>query len=682
MKKTLFTFFTIIGLTLSAQQEAPPQGINYQAVVYSDNGNNQPGLNSPGQVLWNEDIGVQFSILSSSATGNVIYKETHATSTDEFGMFDLVIGQGLVQGTQAFNMIDWGSGYHFLKVEVDKTGGTFYVEMSNQQLWSVPYALYSGYSSSSGYADSSAYADVAGNGLTGVADNGDGTLTFTYYDGSTYTTTVLSGLGGVGPQGPAGADGQDGQDGLSAYEIWLSQGNTGTESDFLNSLEGPQGPAGTNGVDGVDGATGAQGPQGLPGNDGATGPQGPAGADGLDGQDGLSAYEIWLSQGNTGTEQDFLDSLQATANTDWNSITNIPSDISDGDDVDDADNDPTNEIETWTTLVGIPTGFVDDIDDVDDADNDPTNELQVLSTSGDTIFISNGNYIVIPGLVEEVPTTQNGSLAFPLPFYLEYTGDCSNGSFNSSGNTTFYNGVEQYCNYTLNLNDTLFINDGINPFTVTILAQDTVFIHGVIDGTGTDAFYWGTVAASVLTALGGGGGGSGDASQCANGGRQGWGTSVSISAFNSANPNLILSGAGGSGLGGAAGSPVGGNGGSISSTVLENSLQIRPLLAGARGNATNSCSGSSLAGKAGTGGSGLYIICRVLVFDGQINLNGGDGGAGLSGGGGGGGGGCLVISSDEILDQSGAINTSGGLGGSSNAAGGNGGDGAHVIVEY
>ena len=37
----------------------------------------------------------------------------------------------------------------------------------------------------SGYADSSAYADIAGNGLTGVADNGDGTLTFTYYDGST-----------------------------------------------------------------------------------------------------------------------------------------------------------------------------------------------------------------------------------------------------------------------------------------------------------------------------------------------------------------------------------------------------------------------------------------------------------------------------------------------------------------
>ena len=102
MKNLLTLFFLIIGLSLSAQQEAPPQGINYQAVVYSDNGNNQPGLNSPGQVLWNENIGVQFSILSGSTTGTVIYKETHATSTDEFGMFDLVIGQDYPQQSKVY----------------------------------------------------------------------------------------------------------------------------------------------------------------------------------------------------------------------------------------------------------------------------------------------------------------------------------------------------------------------------------------------------------------------------------------------------------------------------------------------------------------------------------------------------------------------------------------------------
>lgn len=40
------------------------------------------------------------------------------------------------------------------------------------------------------------------------------------------------------------SSGLNGADGESAYEIWLSNGNSGTEQDFLNSLIGNQGPAG------------------------------------------------------------------------------------------------------------------------------------------------------------------------------------------------------------------------------------------------------------------------------------------------------------------------------------------------------------------------------------------------------------------------------------------------------
>ena len=39
------------------------------------------------------------------------------------------------------------------------------------------------------------------------------------------------------------------------------------------------------------------------------------------GPPGLSAYQVWLAEGNVGTEQDFLDSLKAEAsqvNSDWN----------------------------------------------------------------------------------------------------------------------------------------------------------------------------------------------------------------------------------------------------------------------------------------------------------------------------------------------------------------------------
>ena len=123
--------------------------------------------------------------------------------------------------------------------------------------------------------------------------------------------------GATGPQGPPGADGADGQDGATG-----PQGPPGADgTDGQDGATGPQGPPGADGTDGQDGATGPQGPpgaDGTDGQDGATGPQGPPGADGadgadgatgLDGADGDSAYEIWLSLGNTGNQQDFINSL-------------------------------------------------------------------------------------------------------------------------------------------------------------------------------------------------------------------------------------------------------------------------------------------------------------------------------------------------------------------------------------
>ena len=112
--------------------------------------------------------------------------------------------------------------------------------------------------------------------------------------------------GATGPQGPQGiqgvagadgtngSDGAEGTDGSSAYEIWVSAGNTGTESDFLASLvgaqgeQGPQGLQGDTGAQGLQGPTGPQGPQGLAGADGATGPAGPQGEQGPQGPIGAT----------------------------------------------------------------------------------------------------------------------------------------------------------------------------------------------------------------------------------------------------------------------------------------------------------------------------------------------------------------------------------------------------------
>ncbi len=63
----------------------------------------------------------------------------------------------------------------------------------------------------------------------------------------------------------------------------------------------------------VAGPKGETGPKGDKGDRGDTGERGPAGIDGLnghDGKDGKSAYQIWLDLGNTGSQQDFIDSLK------------------------------------------------------------------------------------------------------------------------------------------------------------------------------------------------------------------------------------------------------------------------------------------------------------------------------------------------------------------------------------
>ena len=114
-----------------------------------------------------------------------------------------------------------------------------------------------------------------------------------------------------GEQGPAGPQGEQGEQGVRGDDgVDGAQGPQGEQGPA--GPQGPQGVAGTDGTNGADGAQGPQGEQGPSGPAGPTGPQGPqgvAGTEGADGANGLSAYETWLNLGNSGTEQDFIDSL-------------------------------------------------------------------------------------------------------------------------------------------------------------------------------------------------------------------------------------------------------------------------------------------------------------------------------------------------------------------------------------
>lgn len=100
---------------------------------------------------------------------------------------------------------------------------------------------------------------------------------------------------------------QNGADGLSAYEIARNNGFSGTETEWLASLKGDRGDTGLQGIRGEKGDKGDTGEQGEKGDTGDTGAKGSKGDTGADGK---SAYDVWLEQGNSGTETDFLNSLK------------------------------------------------------------------------------------------------------------------------------------------------------------------------------------------------------------------------------------------------------------------------------------------------------------------------------------------------------------------------------------
>ncbi len=117
------------------------------------------------------------------------------------------------------------------------------------------------------------------------------------------------------------------QDGKSAYEIAVEYGFEGTELEWLESLKGADGKDGAdgkngadgrdgvdgiNGINGVDGLNGSDGVDGTDGVDGRDGRDGIDGKDGMDGKNGLSAYEIALQHGYTGTIEEFVALLLGT----------------------------------------------------------------------------------------------------------------------------------------------------------------------------------------------------------------------------------------------------------------------------------------------------------------------------------------------------------------------------------
>jgi hypothetical protein len=225
MKK--LSFIILLVFAFLATQAQSPAKFNYQGIARS-------GTGAP---LASQAIGMRISIIDT-ATSTVVYSETHSTTTNAYGLYNVVIGSGTVESGD-ITTIDWGSGEKYIRVQMDPAGGSAYTDLGASQLLSVPYAM---------YATSGVPGPVGPQGPIGN-------------DGPTGATGPQGPPGATGPQGPAGPAGPAGP-------------------------QGPAGPAGAVGATGATGATGAQGPAGPVGPQGPAGPAGPVGATGAQGPAG------------------------------------------------------------------------------------------------------------------------------------------------------------------------------------------------------------------------------------------------------------------------------------------------------------------------------------------------------------------------------------------------------------
>jgi len=138
MKRIILFTFLLISTVTFAQA---PQGISFQAIAFDSN----------GAPVASGNIGVRISILANSANGTIVYSETHVRTTNDQGLYNLNIGQGIVE-TGVFADINWGQNPMFFRVEVDAEGGTNYTVVGTNQFMSVPYALYAENSGNSPFA--------------------------------------------------------------------------------------------------------------------------------------------------------------------------------------------------------------------------------------------------------------------------------------------------------------------------------------------------------------------------------------------------------------------------------------------------------------------------------------------------------------------------------------------------
>ena len=365
MKKILLFLLTTI-ISFSSFAQNLPQGIAYQAVAVKEGPFSVAGEN-PQAIYWsNKDIKVRFTILDQYPNPMETYQEFHSVKTDDYGVFNLIVGQGTVISGD-FETIPWELGAAHLQVEIDFENEDDYTVTSFERFWSVPYAFATKKVKGTNI-DSAIQA--LNDKIIYLKDRDQDTVIGN--EGITYKTidslnqVLQSKIDVLRANDLDTVVGNEIQTlAIKGDSLSISDGNT-VKIDFPTNLDNDP-------INEIQSLT-------------------------------LNGDSLSISNGNTvkigfpvNLDNDSTNEIQILA------IKGDSLSISDGNTVKidfptNLDNDPINEIQSLTLngdSLSISNGNTVKIDFPANLDNDSTNEIQILAIKGDSLSISDGNTVKI-----------------------------------------------------------------------------------------------------------------------------------------------------------------------------------------------------------------------------------------------------------------------------------------------
>ncbi len=269
-KPTLFSmlcatlFLLQFGAELTAQSTIP-KGMKFQAVA----------RDLDGAPMTDQTIYIKTALVNNADRPIQYYAEIHEVTTNRYGLFDIVIGNGEPEAG-SYGKIPWSSEEIWMELSIKSTATDAFSILSKSQLLAVPYAYHAGTADAvEGFIGRP--PDNPGNGGNGNQpwriNGNDNIVDTTHFLGTTNEQDVVFKANGsegmrLTSAGTLVVNDLQYPDG-SADGYVLGSDASGNASWIDPSvIAGPQGPEGP------------QGPQGPPGPEGPEGPQGPEGPEG------------------------------------------------------------------------------------------------------------------------------------------------------------------------------------------------------------------------------------------------------------------------------------------------------------------------------------------------------------------------------------------------------------------